>query len=66
MSNEWDRNKHGVDPDAAKAAQQGINKPASEVLKEEWNKIKEVFTPSVRSNELKENKKRTNGGYYGR
>jgi len=66
MSSNWDKEKHGVDPENAKKAQQGINKPVKEVWKESWQNLKDAFNPGARGNTLRENKKRDNGGYPGR
>lgn len=58
----WDKEKHGVDKDRAKAVQSGVNKPAGEVLRESWQNLKDAFTPGARANVQKENKQ-GQGGY---
>jgi hypothetical protein len=59
-ANEW-KPSQGMSQEAAEKAQAGVNKPASEVLSESWNNIKDVFTG--RANAAKQNIKRSNGGY---
>jgi len=64
-ANEWKQGQ-GVSQDNAEKAQSGVNKPASEVLGESWQNLKDAFTPGARGNTVRENKKRDSGGYPGR
>lgn len=63
--NKWDYEKQGVDQESADAASRGVNKPGTEVLKEAWNNVKDVFSGTARANTLKQNKRRNDGGYPG-
>lgn len=60
---QWQKKKHGVDPDRAKAAEQGVNKPAGEVLSESWENLKSAFTGAAKANTVKTNEKKKSGGY---
>lgn len=61
----WDK-KSGVDQNKADLAAKGVNKPASEVLKESFDNLRSVFTGNVRANTSKSNEKKKNGTYPGR
>ena len=46
----------------AEAIQKAVNKPASKVLKESWQNLKDAFSGSARANEKKTNQRRKRGG----
>ena len=51
----------------AEAIQKGVNKPASKIMKESWQNLKDAFNPKTysgtkRTNTPKSNEKRRRGG----